>query len=800
MGASYRDLILLILDAVLGLVYLLILVLALRRQKGWTTPAFWLAGYALLGLTLHVLLVSGIRNWLPWMDFVNRLRFDQSGAVLLALFLFMALRASLPPLAPQTPKNEPRANKNVENPQVDKPSADATISDKKIQPSPISTANFVWLLGGLLLSAAVLVYQNYTLIFFTWLAFSLAAIIYLAYATRRASQPALRSRIFFWTPVLILAVSNEIVLFYQLSSIEGGYLRVFALMMMAYATLTHHLPDIQDFTRQLLIYILSTLLIVGLYLGLFWLADLVLRNTPGYETIFTGAGVAAVISLLFAPIFGLIRGIVNHLFRIESYDPSQTLRQYALSISNILELNKLAEVAIRLIKESLDIEKGVLFLVDQEISEDGKHVFRLREVGEKDAPFADDSTDAHKSALATPTGRLKRLNTTTLTEDSAIARFLREEHKPLLQYDLDFSPEFLDAPLDERKWFSKLELAVYVPITSKGEWIGLLALGPKLARRYTTEDLNLLAAIASQTGVALENARLFDNQKKLAAQLREAYARLDKANHDLAKLEMTKSNFISIASHELRTPLTSIKGYTEMLLENPALGEDILPFVKGIHKGTLRLHEIMDSMFDVAQMDSRAIELQRQDVFVTELVRSVCQELSKFANEREQELSLDLPQLPSIKADPNTMRKLFYHLIINAIKFTPNKGKITIIGRHVPPNNRDLPEGGVEIVVSDTGVGVDKSYQEVIFTKFYQPGELLNRHSTGKTKFKGSGVGLGLALSRGIVEAHGGKIWVVSPGYDDEKCPGSDFHVILPIRSQGESKTVRMGSAVKLKL
>ncbi len=103
-------------------------------------------------------------------------------------------------------------------------------------------------------------------------------------------------------------------------------------------------------------------------------------------------------------------------------------------------------------------------------------------------------------------------------------------------------------------------------------------------------------------------------------------------------------------------------------------------------------------------------------------------------------------------------------------------------------------------MVSDTGVGVDKSYQEVIFTKFYQPGELLNRHSTGKTKFKGSGVGLGLALSRGIVEAHGGKIWVVSPGYDDEKCPGSDFHVILPIRSQGESKTVRMGSAVKLKL
>ena len=759
MGASNRDLIFLVLDAFLALVYLVVLFLAMRRQKDWTSPAFWLAGYALLGLALHALLVAGMAGWLPWMDFVNRLRFDQSASIVLALFLFLGLRASLPR-------------------------------------SPLKA--LFW--GGLALSAAVLAVQNYTLIFLTWLLFSLVTGGYLLRALGQSRQHSQRSRIFFWLPALALAIANELVLFYQVGRIEIDYIRVLAVAMMAYTVLSHHLPDTRDFTRLVLIYILSTLLIVALYISGFWLADSLLRNTPGYQTIFAGAGVAAVISLLFAPIFGLIRGTVNRLFRLESYDPSQTLREYALSISNILELDKLSEVAIGLIKEALDIEKGVMYLVDQEIGEYGERIFRLREIGDKDSPAIDSSQDTKENPLLTPTGKLKRLNTTILADDSSIARFLREQHQPLLQYDLDFAPEFLDAPLDERKWFSKLGLDVYVPIVSKGDWIGLLALGPKLARRYTNEDLNLLAAIASQTGVALENARLFDNQKKLTSQLREAYAFLDKANHDLAKLEMTKSNFISIASHELRTPLTSIKGYTEMLLENPALGKDILPFVKGIHKGTVRLHEIMDSMFDVAQMDSRAIELQRQDVFVTELVRSVFQELSKFASEREQELSLDLPQLPSIKADPNTMRKLFHHLIINAIKFTPNKGKVTITGRHVPANNRDLPEGGVEIVVTDTGVGVDKNYQEVIFTKFYQPGELLNRHSTGKTKFKGSGVGLGLALSRGIVDAHGGKIWVVSPGYDDEKCPGSEFHIILPIRSQGESKTVRMGSAVKLKL
>jgi len=754
MGAPAQSLIFTILDAVLGLVYLVILLLALRRQKGWASPSFWLAAYALLGLVVHALLTAGTLNWLPWMDFVNRLRVDQSAAVLLALFMLVGIRTSLG-------KNQLKLT----------------------------------LIGGLVISAVVIALQNYGVIFITWLLFSMVSLYFLLRDLGKTRQHLHRSRIFFWLPVLALAIANEIILFYQLG-LQLDYLRACVVLLLAYVVLSHHLPDTRDFTRLALIYIFSTLLIVAMYIGGFWLADSLLRDTPGYQTIFSGAGVAVVISLLFSPVSSLIRSLINRLFRLETYDPSQTLREYALSTSNILELEKLADVAIGLIKEALDINQGTLFLVDPELGEDEKRIFRLREVGEQTL-LPEDQKD---SPLATPTGKHKKPNTITLADDSPITHFLQAQHQPLLQYDLDFAPEFLSAPLEERVWFSKLNLDVYVPIISKNEWIGLLALGPKPTRRYTNEDLNLLSAIASQTGVALENARLFDSQKKLTTQLREAYAYLDKANHDLAKLEVTKSNFISIASHELRTPLTSIKGYTEMLLENPALNEDVLLFVKGIHKGTLRLHEIMDSMFDVAQIDTRSIELQRQDVFVTEQVRSVAQELSKFAAEREQELSLDLPQLPSIKADPNSMRKLFHHLIINAIKFTPNKGKVSITGRHVPANNRDLPEGGVEVVISDTGVGIDKGYQEVIFTKFYQPGELLNRHSTGKTKFKGSGVGLGLALSRGIVEAHGGKIWVDSPGYDEQNCPGSEFHVILPLRSQGESKTVRMGSAVKLKL
>lgn len=91
-----------------------------------------------------------------------------------------------------------------------------------------------------------------------------------------------------------------------------------------------------------------------------------------------------------------------------------------------------------------------------------------------------------------------------------------------------------------------------------------------------------------------------------------------------------------------------------------------------------------------------------------------------------------------------------------------------------------MSDGGIEVIVSDTGIGIRPEHLDLIFTKFYQTSDP-QHHSSGKTKFKGSGSGLGLAIAKGIVEAHGGKIWAESPGFDEEKCPGSQFHVILPV-------------------
>jgi hypothetical protein len=171
--------------------------------------------------------------------------------------------------------------------------------------------------------------------------------------------------------------------------------------------------------------------------------------------------------------------------------------------------------------------------------------------------------------------------------------------------------------------------------------------------------------------------------------------------------------------------------------------------------------------------------------------------MGQSIKDRDQKLKIDLPPLPNLQADPNTLRKVFYHLIANAIKFTPNKGQISIHGKTLPFSSENMPEGGLEIIISDTGIGIDPNFKEIIFTKFYQPDGQLDKHSTGKTKFKGSGAGLGLALSRGIIQTHGGKIWAESPGFDEENFPGSHFHVTLPLRKQSKGSTLPIGEAIK---
>lgn len=607
-----------------------------------------------------------------------------------------------------------------------------------------------------------------------WLILMIAMILSLANANRQTRQPLLRNRLNYWFAPIFFTLIGDILLF------SGVYLltqpfRLATAVSMAYVVITHYVPDLKNILRRAFIYLFSILAIVGFYIGMSLLIQAFFGKTPNFNPVWAGAFVALLIAIIFAPLSAFVSKTVTKWMKGDQYDASVTIHQYSQSISNILDMDRLASIAVGIMLEVMQLERGFLFLVDVERQADGKRVYKLR-------------------SARSPEER--QIVAVELQEDGIIASYLMREGKPLLQYDLDLLPAFRNASAAERKWFSQLHAEVYIPIFAKKQWIGLFAFGAKLSgNRFTQEDLNVLSAHANQTAVALENARLVDNLMSLNQELRQARRALERNNQELQRIDQAKSDFISIASHELRTPLTVMKGYTEMMMEDNRLDANLKSMVRKMNEGTIRLYEIMESMFDVAQIDARTLKPHLQSVDLGKIIYDVCVEQSKTANEREQKITVALPPLPQVKADPNLLKKMFHHLIRNAIKFTPNGGKITVIGNQIPPVI-NLPNGGVEITIIDTGVGVDPNLREIIFTKFYQPGEL-GKHSTSKTRFKGGGAGLGLALSKGIVEAHGGKIWVDSPGYDEVNFPGSQFHIILPLEKLENGQTHKMSEGVK---
>ena len=247
----------------------------------------------------------------------------------------------------------------------------------------------------------------------------------------------------------------------------------------------------------------------------------------------------------------------------------------------------------------------------------------------------------------------------------------------------------------------------------------------------------------------------------------------------LQTLDQNKSKFISVAAHELKTPLTLIEGYTSMMVDMVQNSEQVLMknYLNGVNTGILRLRDIIDDMIDVSLIDNNLLTLNIQPMWVSHLLNLIRNEFKKPIAERRQTLNVidfegsDL----MIYGDSERLYQAISNVVMNAIKYTPDKGNITIGGRLLP--------GFVEVTVTDTGIGISPDDQTMIFDKFGQLGRT-DLHSSGKTKFKGGGPGLGLSISRGIIEAHGGTIWVESAGYDEVKLPGSTFHILLPTRTE----------------
>lgn len=367
-------------------------------------------------------------------------------------------------------------------------------------------------------------------------------------------------------------------------------------------------------------------------------------------------------------------------------------------------------------------------------------------------------------------------------ENESIFREIYETKRPLFIPDVLKWPDWrqIETLPSARAWLG-------LPLIHGQEVVGMLSLTRETTTPFTDESISLATTFAVQAAVGLENARRFDKTTRFSQQLeyevaqrtqaiQEAYARLE-------QLDQAKSDFIAIASHELRTPLTILRGYSQMLFQQNSVQQDdeIENLASGIQSGAVRLEEVVNSMLEVAKIDSQSLRIYPKKFSAKDLFCRLIEQFEIALAERQQTVKVvGADNMPELEADPEALEKVFYQLLVNAIKYTPDGGIITISSVLHYVNGQRTEADKVEFLVKDSGIGIDPEMHELIFSKFYQTGEVAF-HSSAKTQFKGGGPGLGLAITRGIVAAHGGKIWLDSPGYDEESCPGTTFHVLLPL-------------------
>jgi PAS domain S-box-containing protein len=337
-------------------------------------------------------------------------------------------------------------------------------------------------------------------------------------------------------------------------------------------------------------------------------------------------------------------------------------------------------------------------------------------------------------------GRRIRMNSLR----SLVARAARERRGVIVN-DVTLDDNFLPNPLLPD---TRAEMAV--PMIVGDQLIGVLDVQSETVNRFDEEDVRIQTALADQIAVAVQNARLYQQQVKTAEEAR--------------KLDRLKNEFLASMSHELRTPLNSIIGYAEVMLDgvDGELPDEAMEDVQAIYDSGKHLLSMINDILDLAKIEAERLELDRAALPLAVVVDEVQRATAILVKDKPVEIKVELPaELPSIYADHVRLRQILNNLVSNAVKFT-SEGYVRITAQHVPD------ERAVMVSVEDTGIGIAPEHVEVVFERF--------RQVDGSSSRRAGGTGLGLNITKRLVEMHGGRIWVES-----ELGKGSKFSFTMPV-------------------
>ena len=587
------------------------------------------------------------------------------------------------------------------------------------------------------------------------------------YSFTVAHLSELANRAIFWALTLPFPLMGSILSVSGSTGLEpvGLVIQAIGLLAITYAASHLRVLDVRQNMRMaiatIFLMLVSTITILAPLLIL-----VTAEVEDNREEALFAIGLAVLTAILLLTLFNGFRSLTRRIAGQFSEDVPAQLHAFAEAIGGVFDLDELIVVTLEQLRIILNAQRGGLIMISDPTgtrATTGNLTLRLHPTGNSD--------------LADLEGKI--------SVSGPIFTQMLTERLPVLQFDIDYNPEFSGVSEEERAFFKKLNMAAYAPIIAQGECIAILASGNKVSDiSYTIEDLELLSTLANQMGIALRNARLVDDLKRREKEAIVANLELQETKDQLEHLDSVKTDFITIASHELRTPLAQVRGYTDIIEALNDQGmldpEQLGSMTANLRKATDRMEDLIRNMLDVSQIDVNAMDLRFTNVSIVNVVTMAVEPMTEAIRDRKQMLSVrGLRGLPEVEADMKRMVQAFQNVINNSVKFTPDGGRIEITGSVHTNTKRNRDE--IIIAIKDDGIGVDHKNQELIFEKFVRAQDP-SLHSTGKTKFMGAGPGLGLTIARGVIEGHGGTIWVESERFDPVNMPGSCFYIVLPVK------------------
>lgn len=546
-------------------------------------------------------------------------------------------------------------------------------------------------------------------------------------------------------PILLLAPITSVLLPVILSNTSliqySPLYIVFFLSMVGYAIIRHGLFDLKAAAMRTAAYSLSLMTLAIIYFVTAYLMSItIFKNnvTTGISTSPINMVLALLLAFIFQPIKDFFDKATDKIFFRDRYSTEEFYARLSQKITHSLDLRDLLQQTAQEIGTTLKAEQAFFY-----IKYNGVH---------------------HVSAGTKNRGKFS----------SNDIEFLAEKLPPLtMVIALDEASQTIDKGIKDI--LSHNKVSILMQLARDSVVFGYLALGDQRSSRYTSRDIKVLETISDELVIAIQNAlsiqEVRDLNANLQARINEATKELVESNRKLKKLDETKDEFISMASHQLRTPLTSVKGYLSMVLEGDAgaISKEQRALLDQAFESSQRMVYLIGDFLNISRLRTGKFVLEKALIDLSFVVKEEIAQLRDTAERRGISFNYERPsQLPFVMADENKLRQVMMNFMDNAVFYNAPNGKITV--------ELYKSHEGIVFKVKDSGIGVPKSEQPKLFTKFFR--------APNARRQRPDGTGIGLYMAKKVIVAHGGSII-----FESKENVGSTFGFILPYASEEKTNS-----------